>query len=254
MYDPFFETKKNGVPIASKNMLDTAAECMLRDFCPKALDKPSAIDIDRFVERGLGMKQDFRLLSHNGLYLGMTVFNDTDKVPIYDPRTKRAEYISAEAGTMIIDARLLSDRQEHRYRFTAAHEGAHRILHSRYFAYNSDQSEISGMEREPIVQCRVDILKWPRQSSSWTDTDWMEWQANNFASALLMPRCMVYKLTDGMDAKISVFQSAACIRSVSNTFNVSLQAAEIRLKDLGITGDFKKSDIEYEMDFLPRIV
>lgn len=254
MYSPIFDVKRNGVPIVSKNMLDTIAERMIQDFCPKALDIPEAIDIDRFVVRGLGMKQDFQLLSHNGLYLGMTVFNDSDKVPVYDPRTKRAEYISVEAGTMLIDARLLDDNQEHRYRFTAAHEGAHKILHSQHFAYSPDQLEILGMESKPVVQCRVDMTKQPIKESAWTDEDWMEWQANRFASALLMPRCMVQKLVENMEAKTSVFQSAACIRAVSDKFNVSEQAARIRLKDLGITGDFKKSDIDYEMDFLPRIV
>ena len=254
MYSPIFDVKRNGVPIVSKNMLDTIAERMIQDFCPKALDIPEAIDIDRFVVRGLGMKQDFQLLSSNGIYLGMTVFNDSDKVPIYDPRTKRAEYISVEAGTMLIDARLLDDNQEHRYRFTAAHEGAHKILHSLHFAYSPDQLEIFGTECEPIVQCRVDMTKQPKRESAWTDTDWMEWQANRLASALLMPRCMVQKLSDNMGAKTSAFQTAACIRSISNIFNVSLQAAEIRLRDLGITGDFKKSDIDYEMDFLPKIV
>ena len=254
MYSPIFDVKRNGVPIVSKNMLDIIAERMIQDFCPKALDIPEAIDIDRFVVRGLGMKQDFQLLSNNGVYLGMTVFNDSDKVPIYDPRTKRAEYISVKAGTMLIDAQLLDDKQEHRYRFTAAHEGAHKILHSQYFTHNPDQLEISGMGREPMVQCRVDITKQPKKESVCTDTDWMEWQANRLASALLMPRSMVNKLVEDMKAKSSVFQSAVCIRAVSDKFNVSELAARIRLKELDIIGDFKKSDIDYEMDFLPRIV
>ena len=254
MYTHILDVKRNGVPIVSKNMLDIIAERMIQDFCPKALDTFEAIDIDRFVVRGLGMKQDFQLLSHNGIYLGMTVFNDSDRVPIYDPRTKRAEYISVEAGTMIIDTQLLNDKQEHRYRFTAAHEGAHKILHSQHFAYSPNQLDLFGSECEPMVQCRVDMTKQPKRESAWTDADWMEWQANRLASALLMPRCMVRKLTCYQQIETSAFKAAACIRAVSDKFNVSEQAAEIRLKDLGIISDFKKSDIDYEMDFLPRIV
>ena len=101
MYNPIFETKRNSLPIVSKSALDIMAERMLHDFCPKALAVPTAINIDRFVVRGLGMEQDFQFLSHNGLFLAMTVFNDTDRVPIYDPSTKRAEYISAEARTIL---------------------------------------------------------------------------------------------------------------------------------------------------------
>ena len=48
----------------------------------------------------------------------MTVFNDTDRVPVYDPIQNRAEYISARANTIIIDRTLLEENQEHRYRFT----------------------------------------------------------------------------------------------------------------------------------------
>lgn len=72
-------------------------------------------------------------VKRNGVYLGMTVFNDTNKVPIYDPATNRAEYISAKARTVIIDNRLLDENQRHRFRFTLGHEGGHDIFHSGYF-------------------------------------------------------------------------------------------------------------------------
>ena len=64
------------------------------------------MDIEGFIEFYLGMTPDYQYLSHNGVYLGMTVFNDTNKVPVYDPATNRAEYISAKARTVIIDNRL----------------------------------------------------------------------------------------------------------------------------------------------------
>lgn len=46
------------------------------------------IDIDGFAQSYLGLTQDFQYLSHNGIYLGMMIFNDTNKVPVYDPATK----------------------------------------------------------------------------------------------------------------------------------------------------------------------
>ena len=48
---------------------------------PEALKSPQEIDIDLLAQDYLGMDQDFQYLSHCGVYLGMTVFNDTDKVP-----------------------------------------------------------------------------------------------------------------------------------------------------------------------------
>ena len=66
-------------------------------------------------------------------------FNDTDKVPVYDPQNNCADYISAKAHTVIIDKTLLEENQEHRYRFTMGHEAGHEFLHKEYFAYDPDQ-------------------------------------------------------------------------------------------------------------------
>lgn len=88
----------------------------------EALRTPQEIDIDLFVQDYLGMEQDFQYLSHCGLYLGMTVFNETDKIPVYNPAKYCAEYISTKAKTVIIDNSLLEENQEHRYRFTMGHE------------------------------------------------------------------------------------------------------------------------------------
>ena len=250
MYTPYFRVKRNGLPVLGKDEIDDIGERLIKDFFPRATEVPTAIGIDSFAQNYLGLYQDFQYLSHNGVYLGMTVFRDSNEVPVYDPETRRAEFITARARTIIIDNVLLDNRQEQRYRFTVGHEAAHAILHSGYFRCTSERTG-----GEPIIQCRKDKSVFSSgRKTVWTDSDWMEWQANNLSSSLLMPRSMVHKLTDGMDAKSSAFQSATCMRVVSNTFNVSLQAAEIRLKDLGILGDFKKSDIDYELDFLPRIV
>ena len=61
----------------------------------------------------LGLNVDYKYLSHNGVYLGMMVFKDTNKIPIFDPETNRAEYIEKCANTIMIDSRLLEANQEH---------------------------------------------------------------------------------------------------------------------------------------------
>ena len=98
MYKPHFRVSKSGVPILSKKEINAAAEGFVADFQPSALCHPEPLDIESFMEIYLGMTPDFQYLSHNGIYLGMTVFNDTDKVPVYDPQTNRAEYISSTAA------------------------------------------------------------------------------------------------------------------------------------------------------------
>ena len=81
-------SKRSGAPVLSRKEIDIIGENLVSDFNPDAMHTPQEIDIDLFVQDYLGADQDFQYLSHCGVYLGMTVFNDTDKVPVYDPIQK----------------------------------------------------------------------------------------------------------------------------------------------------------------------
>lgn len=239
MYRADIKRKPSGAPVLSRKEIDVIGENLVDEFMPEALKTPQEIDIDLFVQDYLGMGQDFQYLSHCGLYLGMTVFNDTDKIPVYNPTGNCAEYISAKAHTVIIDNTLLEDNQEHRYRFTMGHEASHGYLHKEYFAYDPNQYtlfDFMGQPPIPMVQCRIDTKKLEmRQSKTWTDKDWMEWQANALSSAILMPAKMVYAVVENVrKRKIkSVFINYALAVEVSTVFNVSFEAATYRLKQLG---------------------
>ncbi len=248
MYKPELTKKRTGVPVVSKNDIDSIGERLVADFCAEAFKQPAEIDIDRFAQNYLGLKQDFQYLSHNGIYLGMMVFHDTNMIPVYDPAANRAEYISAGAHTVIIDKGLLDESQEHRYRFTMGHEAAHDILHSDYYRYNLNRMILSDTGYTPMVQCRVDSSKITnRRISLWTDSDWMEWQANRLSSAILMPACMIRQLTDGDPEGPSVFRAACWLNKVCRTFNVSVQAAEIRLRELGLLSGIPKAAVLSEL-------
>lgn len=236
MYTPSFRVKKNGVPILSKDNIDTIGECFVKDFQPEVLTNPSPVDIEGFIEFYLGMTPDYQYLSHNGVYLGMTVFNDTNKVPVFDPTTKRAEYIRASARTVIIDNRLLDENQKHRYRFTLGHEGGHDIFHSGYFSYNPNQITMFDDDfTVPMIQCRVDSGMSDRSNThKWNDHDWMEWQANHLSAAVLMPKSAVNMLARPFRDKLKNPASCAMlVAQLSDCFDVSIQAATNRLKDLG---------------------
>lgn len=156
MYTPSYRVRGRGVPILSKPEIDTIGENFVRDFQPSVLTNPAPVDIESFVENYLGMTPDYQLLSHNGIYLGMTVFNDTNRVIVFSQETGRAEYISAKAHTVIIDTRLLEENQQHRYRFTLGHEGGHDIFHTGYFSYDPNQTCMFDMAMTPMIQCRMD--------------------------------------------------------------------------------------------------
>lgn len=249
MYNPRFRMKSNNVPVLSKEEIDNIAEKFLMDFHPNTLETPQPIDEDRFLTEYLGLEQDFQYLSHNGCYLGMLVFNDSEKVIVYDIYTNRAEYISAKAGTVIIDNTLLDEGQEQRYRFTAIHEAGHWIFHRG--KYYRDMAQISLLELYDVanIQCRtisIDPIFKPKHK--WDDNDTMEWQANYFASALLMPKSMVLKVCNDEEYREYLElmtwgnkqrYNELLIKKISNTFNVSKKAAEVRLTGLKIINNFK---------------
>lgn len=167
---------------------------------------------------------------------------------IYDPQANRAEYISAKAGTVIIDRRLIeNENQEHRYRFTLGHECGHAIFHERFFYRDPNQLTFLEPNRAPMIQCRTDAGLTTKRTDPryWTDKERMEWQANALSSALLMPRPAVRKLFEQMshlyDNRYACIM--ATISQMVEKFNVSNAAAVYRLKDLNLiqqeeTGNF----------------
>ena len=257
MYNPSFRTNRNSVPILSKKDIEAIGRNFIMDFCPDALVHPQAIDIEGFIECYLKMKLDYQYLSNDGRYLGMTVFNDTDKVIIYDPEKNQADYFHADARTVIIDNTLLSESQEHRYRYTLGHEGGHDIFHSAYYYFDPNQismfDSIPG-DRMPMVQCRLSSYSEAPSTRSRkiaTDNDWMEWQANYFSSVLLMPKDALVKLSQEQQPyKDKKVNEALLIFNASETFNVSAEAAAYRCKELGLVSpDMTHRVAEVILDF-----
>ena len=220
----------NGVPILKQTEIDVIAEALFYDFCPEALNEPQAIDVDAFCESYLGLHLDYQYLSNNGIYLGMTVFSDSERIIVFDPMLKRAEYTSVKAGTVIIDNTLLDEKQEHRYRFTMGHEAAgHAVLHKPYFEHMKDRNKAA------MIQCRMDS-KEKKDPRSYTDIDWMEWQADKMSSSFLMPRSSVMKVAERVKEEMKgnweYYISLYLVQEVSKVFNVSQMAAFLRLKTL----------------------
>ena len=235
MYKPSFKTKRNGVPVLSKEEIDNIAENYLLDFCPEAMKTPQEIDIDSFALNYLKLNQDFQYLSHKGIYLGMMVFKDTKKVPVFIPERNEADYIEAKARTIIIDNTLLDENQEHRYRYTMGHECGHDIYH-KYYYVKELPNQISLFEEidEPLIRCRV-VNNFKKDKRLWTDSDWMEWQSNYMSSALLMPKSMVIKAVKDTNFKgKKILTDYIKVGTISKIFNVSIEAATYRLEGLGI--------------------
>ena len=235
MIDLNLTRKNSGVPILSRADMDEVAFQVLADFNYKLLMEPQELDIDLFAQEYLGMDQDFQLLSHNGIYMGMTIFNDTDRLPVYDPVMQRAEYVSEKAGTIVIDSRLLELGKEVQYKFTMAHESIHGMLHKAFFDRYLGQITISD-QSEPLIRCRKAGPVRKKNWRDWTELDWMEWQANTGASALLMPAPAVKIISEKARGfgYWGMSHARVCVEEMRRIFKVSHSAAAYRLWSLGL--------------------
>ena len=230
MYCPSYWMRVNGVPILSRQQIDHIGEKIVYDFCPEAMRTPQAIDIDLLVEEYLKMQVDYQYLSNNGIYLGMTVFFDSDRVPIYDEKIGEADYIFVKGNTVLIDRGLLEESQIRRYRFTMGHEAAHSLLHRTYFSKLVEE-QIAARENVSLLPCRVsEEPQNKQQNEEWSDRDWLEWQADTLSSAILMPKSMVWEAVGDLIEREPF--PAPYIHRVMDVFQVSQAAAFYRLKQL----------------------
>lgn len=238
MYEASYKMKSNGLPILSKDEIDEIANILVLEYQPELMQNPQAFDIEGFSELYLDVNLDYQYLSNDGRYLGMMVFNDTNTLPVYNPEANMAEYLSVNENTVIIDRALLDSRNENVYRFTLAHEAAgHAYFHRDYHFIDPNQISLFEIQNEPIIKCRQrEIFTYGIMSYKplKTDSDWIEWQANYMASAILMPKVSINKLINNLGLKFnSNIDRTKSIIYISDIFKVSRAAAEIRLKNLG---------------------
>ena len=210
------------------------------DFDRTLLTDPRPVDIEKFMEFYLGLTPEYNFLTHCGLILGRMVFNDTNKLAVYVPEEKRADYISAKRGTVVLNNTLLEDKNEVCLRSTMGHECGHWIYHKEFFTVDPYQMTLFDISYQAATACReADIFGGRKRLI--TDHDWLEHQAKMFSACILMPRSAFMKYL--MDPKLrgyvencpaewdydNVLATYAAAR-----FDVSVQSARIRLFQLGM--------------------
>lgn len=230
------------MPILSNKEIEDDAEMFIRDFDADLLKNPREVDIEQFAEYYLGLTPEYNNLTHCGLILGRMVFNDSDKIPVYNPDSHTAEYISAKKGTVMIDNTLLDN--EHRFRSTMGHESGHWIYHSAYFHVDPYQMTLFDTGDKTSTACRksdIEGADCPEGGKKvlTSDHDWIEHHAKYFSAAILMPRAAM-QIICGDQAYRAVlrsecpnFEEEVLAAHVSEVFNVSMESAKIRIKQLG---------------------
>jgi hypothetical protein len=214
-------------PFYSESDLDHLCEKLLRKFFHESDSKiPLPIptdDLTRLIERDTADFDPGADLSAYGA--------DVEGVTEFFPGSKPHVRISATLAD--------NERRENRYRTTLTHEYAHVHLHNHLFQMAAQTSRLIGGRKPAHVQvCKRDTMFAARK------TDWMEWQAGYVCGALLMPVTLLrqqvaafqeqHKLFGPIDA--SSDHAGKLIVVVADAFQVSSEAARVRLSVLGLLG------------------
>jgi len=168
------------VPYLQEEQIERDAAGLLAEYeQARGVKIERAVPIEDIVEKHLKLGIEFddmhRLLNHPRSGLGL------------DPDILGAIFF--EERRIVIDESLDPEEnpnKEGRYRFTLAHEGGgHWRLHRRLFAKDPAQVSLFNEPAPPSVVCRSSQAKEP-----------VEWQADFYASCLLMPRKLVMAAWD----------------------------------------------------------
>lgn len=214
----------NPAPHLNADAIDRRAERVLRYFCPEVLQSPSIAPINHIVSEarrfglGFGAPSDLGYSGSGAKILGC--FHLTPP-------------------TIQIDECLLDDV---RLPFVIAHEFGHCILHRNLQLLASDYPVIRETELDLATGHKALI----------TTRDWIEWQANRFASALLMPRTTVREALCGAQERLSI--------SVARRGRIFLDGADYNYRDfeklkniLATTYGVNKTNVEYRLRALDLI-
>ena len=180
------------VPYLHEEQIERNAAALLAEFAQaRSVVIAPPIPIEDIVEKHLKLCIEFddmhRLLNHPRSGLGL------------DPDILGAIWF--DERRIVIDESLDPEEnpsKEGRYRFTLAHEGGgHWQLHRHLFAKDPAQVSLFNEPAPPSVVCRSSQAKEP-----------VEWQADFYASCLLMPRKLVMATWDEIfpDRKPRVLQ------------------------------------------------
>lgn len=232
--------KASGMYIFSSKDFDSVAELVLREYAPDMLEKAQPLNIEALADEAYSLTIIDRYLSARGSILGLISFDDINvEVMSLEKQVVKEKLMS---GTIVVDARLMSNEQHHRRRFTVSHEVAHWIIHRQM--YYADGQRYNLRQDKHFIACREATNSRARRQDYWSESDWLEWQADKFASAMLMPATVFYPeamavmhrhhagsyIIDGCGSKAA----SDVITELTEIFDVSRTAIRIRLKQVGM--------------------
>ncbi len=225
------------VPYISKQAIALKAGEVINDF--QALVKYEVkppIPVEEIIER----------------YLGLTLlYDDLEKI-LGNKDILGATYL--ESKTICINERLFENNSEGRLVFICGHEVGHWVLHRQYV-----KEQGKDVSKTKVIVCRMKDAKKP-----------IEWQADYFASCLLMPKKEMHaafekvcgsepiivgnSITDeGGNPREPYLEQwpfvAAAMCEAGGFSNVSKHAMVIRLQDIGLLVNMTSKRMDWDALF-----
>ncbi|MQW85990.1 ImmA/IrrE family metallo-endopeptidase [Sinorhizobium saheli] len=166
-------------------------------------------------------------------YADLSVYgNDVEGVTEFQPGRKPI--------VRIADSLSSDERRENRLRTTLTHEYGHVHFHAYLWEFEPPGTDL--LRRNPNANkqiCKRDTMIEANQ------TDWMEWQAGHACGALLMPVSYVRRVVGDYQEANRLFgvigtgseHGQALIARIQEAFQVSADAARVRLLRLNILGE-----------------
>ena len=235
-----YKQKYNGQYILSKIDIEKIATDVLKESSPSNLVTPTQLDTMSFLQDYLGLyvKRKYIGTFESGI-LGSIVMCDEMEIPSYDEMFRPTVLIETY-GNVLISPNLNSRENAPRRRYTEMHEGSHFILHKEYYKRLNRTST----SQHKLIACRrMEILN----DNPKTAADWVEWQADYMAAALLMPQKVFCDYARSIIRSFGVprgyltvssytnkRQAFEIISKVAERFYVSYRAAQIRMIKLGL--------------------
>lgn len=160
----------------------------------------------------------------------------------YGPDVEGVTEFIPGAKPRVAIAATLSEQgyRENRNRTTLAHEYGHVRLHAYLYDLHRPPRPLLGSARKPnAIYCKRDNIIEAARS------DWMEWQAGYACGAILMPRTYVLRTVGEYQEAHGIFgpvraestHGQALVTGTASAFQVSREAARVRLSCLGVIGE-----------------
>ena len=224
----------NEIPKLSGNDIEIKAEEVLTYFDKSSLKKAQFIPLASFMEQ---LRKDYGVLINFDSDLGSNEYG-----------AKILGKFISKPRAIFVDKSIVDSE---RFPFTLAHEFGHMVFHRNLKIDKKDYSEITDTE--------YDLVSGKKILSS--TRDWLEWQANKFASALLMPRATFYNALCSIQNKVGITKNVGYVyvskeryslrdynlvrNHLAKLYCVSKKSVEFRLNNLELLIDQRLMNVRH---------